>query len=43
MVNMNKFDLQYSNKTTGTINIKIPYAKIPSPIITVIDQGGIEK
>jgi hypothetical protein len=38
--NIDNFELQYSNKTTGTINSKVPYSKIPKPIIRIFDKNG---
>jgi len=41
MNNINNFNLQYSNKTTGTINAKVPLFEIPHPFIlyTKINSG----
>jgi len=33
MNSIDNFNLQYSNKTTGTINLKIPLNKIPKPFL----------
>jgi len=41
--NMIKQQLQYCDKTTGTINVKVPYIEIPTPLITVIDKNGEER
>ena len=41
MNNISNFDLQYSDKTTGTINLKVPLFEIPDPFIlyTKINEG----
>jgi len=40
--NLNRFSLQYSDKTTGTINLVLPLSDIPKPLISRLNRNRSE-